>query len=64
MKIFPKDPFETVEARIILSGEGKVMGVTGGVVDGVCVMESQNSCFWIMGPGYPWEVKALVRLEV
>ena len=28
---FSKDPFESVEARIISSGEGKVMGVMGGV---------------------------------
>ena len=26
MEIFPKDPFKTVEAQIISSGEGKVMG--------------------------------------
>ena len=26
-----KDPFESVEARMISSGEGKVMGVAGGV---------------------------------
>ena len=28
---FSKDLFESVEARIISSGQGKVMGVTGGV---------------------------------
>ena len=30
MEAFSKDPFESVEARIISSGEGKVMDVTGG----------------------------------
>ena len=30
MEVFSKDPFESVEARIISSGAGKVMGVTGG----------------------------------
>ena len=30
MEAFSKDPFESVEVRIISSGEGKVMGVTGG----------------------------------
>ena len=39
VEAFSKDPFESVEARIISSGEGKVMGVTGGV--GV-VMESSG----------------------
>ena len=29
MEAFSKDPFESVEARIIGIGEGKVMGVTG-----------------------------------
>ena len=29
MEAFSKDPFESVEARIISTGEGKVMGVTG-----------------------------------
>ena len=35
VEAFTKDPFELVEAWIIISGEGKVMGVTrgaGGVV--------------------------------
>ena len=31
VEAFSKDPFEAVESRIIRSGEGKVMGVTGGV---------------------------------
>ena len=41
-KAFSKDPFEAVEARIISSGEGKVMGVTGGAGGGVGVMESSG----------------------
>ena len=34
MEAFSEDPFESVEARIISSGEGKVMGVrrAAGVV--------------------------------
>ena len=32
-----------MEARIISSGEGKVMGVTGGAGGGVGVMESSGS---------------------
>ena len=35
VEAFSKDPFESVEARIISSGEGKVMGVTRGVGGGV-----------------------------
>ena len=31
VEAFSKDPFESVEARIISSGEGKVMGVMEGV---------------------------------
>ena len=31
MEAFSKDQFEAVEARIISSGEGKVMDVTGGM---------------------------------
>ena len=31
VEAFSKDLFESVEARIISSGEGKVMGVMGGV---------------------------------
>ena len=30
VEAFSKDPFELVETQIINSGEGKVMGVTGG----------------------------------
>ena len=30
METFPEDPFEMVEARIISSGEGKIMRVMGG----------------------------------
>ena len=30
MEAFSEDLFESVEARMISSGEGKVMGVTGG----------------------------------
>ena len=32
METFSKDPFEVVESRIIDSGEGKVMSVTGEFV--------------------------------
>ena len=35
VEAFSKDPFESVEARITSSGEGKVMGVMGGEGDGV-----------------------------
>ena len=31
MEAFSKDPFEAMESRIISSGEGKVIGVMGGV---------------------------------
>ena len=41
MEAFSKNPFESVEARII-NGEGKVMGVMGGVEGGVGVMESSG----------------------
>ena len=34
VEAFSKDPFELVEARIISSGEGKVMGITGGAGGG------------------------------
>ena len=34
VETFSKDPFESVEAQIISSGEGKVMGVTGGAGGG------------------------------
>ena len=42
VEAFSKDPFELVEAQIISSGEGKVMGVTGGAGCGVGVMESSG----------------------
>ena len=42
VEAFSKDAFESVEARIISSGEGKVMGVTGGAWGGVGVMESSG----------------------
>ena len=42
METFSKDLFESVEARIISSSEGKVMGVTGGAGGGVGVMESSG----------------------
>ena len=42
MEAFSKNPFEAVESRIISSGEGKVMGVTGGAGGGVGVMESSG----------------------
>ena len=42
VEAFSKDPFESVEARIISSGEGKVMGITGGTGGGVGVIESSG----------------------
>ena len=42
MEAFSKDPFDSVEARIISSGEGKVMGVTEGAGSGVGVVESSG----------------------
>ena len=36
---FSKYPFQSVYARIISSGEGKVMGVTGGAGGGGVVLE-------------------------
>ena len=42
VEAFSKDPFESVEARILSNGEGKVMGVTGGAGAGVGVMESSG----------------------
>ena len=42
VEAFSKDPFESVEARIISSVEGKVMVVTGGAGGGVGVMESSG----------------------
>ena len=56
--------FETMEARITSSGEGKVMGVMGWVGDGVWVMESSEYLFLDQGNWIPWEVKTLERLEV
>ena len=49
MEAFSKDPFETVESWIISSGEGKVMGVTGGVWGGVGVLESSELLFLDQG---------------
>ena len=40
MEAFSKDLFESVQARIISSGEGKVMGITGGAGGCVGVIES------------------------
>ena len=40
MEAFSKDPFESMEAWIISSGEGKVMDFMGGAGGGVGVMES------------------------
>ena len=37
---FSKDPFESMYARKISSGEGKVLGNTGGARGGVGVIES------------------------
>ena len=34
VEAFSKDLFESVEAQIICSGEGKAMGVTGGAGSG------------------------------
>ena len=42
VEAFSKDPFEAVESRIILSSEGKAMGVMGGAGGGVGVMESSG----------------------
>ena len=44
METFPKELFEIVEAWIISrpTGEGKVLGVTGGAEDGVWLMESSG----------------------
>ena len=43
MEAFSKDLFESVEVRIISSGEGKVMGVMGVAGGGgVGVMESSG----------------------
>ena len=42
MEAFSKDPFESVKAWIISSGEGKVIGVTGGARGGVGVIESSG----------------------
>ena len=42
VEAFSKDLFESVDARIIGSGEGNVMGVTGGVGGGVGVMGSSG----------------------
>ena len=49
MEAFSKDPLESVEARIISSGEGKVMGVMGGARGGC--WRARDSCFWIRGTG-------------
>ena len=40
--VFFKYPFESVEAQIISSGDGKVMGVTGRAGNGVGGMESSG----------------------
>ena len=40
VEAFSKDPFKLVEARIISSGEGKMMGVTGGAELGIAVSGS------------------------
>ena len=42
MEAFSKDPFESVEARIVGSGERNVMGITGGAGGGVGVIESSG----------------------
>ena len=42
VEAFSKDPFELAETWIISSGEGKVMGVTGGAGGGVGVVESSG----------------------
>ena len=39
---FSKELFESVEAHIISSGEGNVMGVTGGAGGGAGMMESSG----------------------
>ena len=42
METFFKNPFELVEAWIISSGEGKLMGVMGRAGGSVGVMESSG----------------------
>ena len=42
VEAFSKDPFESVEAWIISSGEGEVMGGTGGAGGGVGVIKSSG----------------------
>ena len=42
MEAFSKDPFESAEARIISSSEGKVMVVTGEAAGVIGVMESSG----------------------
>ena len=42
METFPMDSFKMVEAQIIRSSEGKVIGVMGEAGDEVWVMESRR----------------------
>ena len=42
VEVFSKDPFESVQAQIISSGEGKVLGVPGGAGGDVGVKESSG----------------------
>ena len=63
MESFPKDLFETVKARIVSGEERQVMGV---LVEarGLGWWRPWNSCFWMRGTWWAWEVKAARRLEV
>ena len=42
MEAFSRDPFESVEARIVSSGEGKLLVFTGGAGGGVGVIENSG----------------------
>ena len=56
METFPMDPFNMVEAWIIMSdGKRRMVGSW---------FRFWDSCFWGRGDGYLQEVNALVRLEV
>ena len=48
METFPKDPFETVKARIVSGDERPVMGVLGRQ-GGLGWWKPWNSCFWMRG---------------
>ena len=50
METFPKDPFETVKARIVSGVERQVTSVLGGR-GGLGWWRPWNSCFWMRGTG-------------